>query len=23
MDRFVSRFTNRLDAKGRVSIPAP
>lgn len=23
MDRFVSSFTNRLDAKGRVSIPAP
>ena len=23
MDRFVSHFTNRLDAKGRVSIPAP
>ncbi len=23
MDRFVSRFTNRLDTKGRVSIPAP
>ena len=23
MDRFVSCFTNRLDAKGRVSIPAP
>ena len=23
MDRFVSTFTNRLDAKGRVSIPAP
>lgn len=23
MDRFVSRFTNRLDVKGRVSIPAP
>jgi MraZ protein len=23
MDRFVSQFTNRLDAKGRVSIPAP
>ena len=23
MDRFVSNFTNRLDAKGRVSIPAP
>lgn len=23
LDRFVSRFTNRLDAKGRVSIPAP
>jgi MraZ protein len=23
VDRFVSRFTNRLDAKGRVSIPAP
>ena len=22
-DRFVSNFTNRLDAKGRVSIPAP
>ena len=22
MDRFVSTFTNRLDAKGRVSIPA-
>jgi MraZ protein len=22
-DRFVSHFTNRLDAKGRVSIPAP
>jgi MraZ protein len=22
MDRFVSNFTNRLDAKGRVSIPA-
>ena len=22
MDRFVSQFTNRLDAKGRVSIPA-
>jgi MraZ protein len=22
-DRFVSSFTNRLDAKGRVSIPAP
>lgn len=22
MDRFVSHFTNRLDAKGRVSIPA-
>jgi MraZ protein len=23
MDRFVSQFINRLDAKGRVSIPAP
>ncbi len=23
MSRFVSNFTNRLDAKGRVSIPAP
>jgi MraZ protein len=23
LDRFVSNFTNRLDAKGRVSIPAP
>jgi MraZ protein len=23
MERFVSHFTNRLDAKGRVSIPAP
>jgi MraZ protein len=23
MDRFVSHFTNRLDAKGRVSLPAP
>ena len=23
MDRFVSTFTNRIDAKGRVSIPAP
>ena len=23
MDRFVSQFTLRLDAKGRVSIPAP
>lgn len=23
VDRFVSHFTNRLDAKGRVSIPAP
>ena len=23
MERFVSNFTNRLDAKGRVSIPAP
>ena len=23
MDRFVSHFTNRLDTKGRVSIPAP
>ena len=23
MDEFVSTFTNRLDAKGRVSIPAP
>ena len=23
MDRFVSNFTNRVDAKGRVSIPAP
>jgi MraZ protein len=23
MDRFVSNFSNRLDAKGRVSIPAP
>ncbi len=23
MDRFVSNFTNRLDAKGRVTIPAP
>src|SRR3954470_19431760 len=23
MDRFVSNFTLRLDAKGRVSIPAP
>ena len=23
MDRFVSTFTNRLDAKGRVSVPAP
>ncbi|WP_020174746.1 division/cell wall cluster transcriptional repressor MraZ [Methyloferula stellata] len=23
MDRFVSHFTNRLDAKGRISIPAP
>ena len=23
MDRFVSHFTHRLDAKGRVSIPAP
>lgn len=23
MDRYVSNFSNRLDAKGRVSIPAP
>ncbi|MFV0296809.1 MAG: division/cell wall cluster transcriptional repressor MraZ [Hyphomicrobiaceae bacterium] len=23
MDRFVSTYTNRIDAKGRVSIPAP
>jgi MraZ protein len=23
MDRFLSNFTNRLDSKGRVSIPAP
>ncbi|MGL4637423.1 MAG: division/cell wall cluster transcriptional repressor MraZ [Beijerinckiaceae bacterium] len=23
MDRFVSQYTNKLDAKGRVSIPAP
>jgi MraZ protein len=23
MDRFVSTFTNRLDAKGRISVPAP
>jgi MraZ protein len=23
LDRFVSHFTNKLDAKGRVSIPAP
>ena len=23
MDRFVSSYTMRLDAKGRVSIPAP
>lgn len=23
LDRFVSHFTNRLDSKGRVSIPAP
>ena len=23
MERFVSTFTNRIDAKGRVSIPAP
>ncbi|OYY81082.1 MAG: division/cell wall cluster transcriptional repressor MraZ, partial [Rhizobiales bacterium 35-66-30] len=23
MDRFVSTYTMRLDAKGRVSIPAP
>lgn len=23
MDRFLSNFTNRLDGKGRVSIPAP
>jgi MraZ protein len=23
MDRFVSTFTNRIDAKGRLSIPAP
>ena len=23
LDRFVSNFTNRLDVKGRVSIPAP
>src|SRR6478735_5358034 len=23
MDRFVSNYTNRLDSKGRVSIPAP
>jgi len=23
LDRFVSHYTNRLDAKGRVSIPAP
>jgi MraZ protein len=23
MDRFVSTFTNKIDAKGRVSIPAP
>ena len=23
MDRFVSTFTNRIDAKGRVSVPAP
>lgn len=23
MDRFVSTFTNKVDAKGRVSIPAP
>ena len=23
MDRFVSNYTLRLDAKGRVSIPAP
>ena len=23
MDRFVSTFTNKIDAKGRVSVPAP
>ncbi len=23
MDQFVSNFTNRIDAKGRVSVPAP
>ena len=23
MDQFVSRFTNKIDAKGRVSVPAP
>jgi len=23
MDRFVSTFTNKIDAKGRISIPAP
>jgi MraZ protein len=23
MDRFVSTFTNRIDSKGRVSVPAP
>ena len=23
MDRFVSNYTSRIDAKGRVSIPAP
>lgn len=23
MDRFVSTYTNRIDAKGRVSVPAP
>lgn len=23
MDRYVSNFTNRLDSKGRVSVPAP
>jgi MraZ protein len=23
MDRFVSTFTNRIDAKGRISVPAP
>ena len=23
MDRFVSTFTNKIDVKGRVSVPAP